>query len=243
MSKPYVQIYVNPTARSTQYLLKFIGKHIDDINKQLMVKIVKINKTNIKVIKKKGITRTPTLVYGKKKYVSLEKIIKIITPPKSTKISYGYGNTSAEDQIHSYQDRILNSEEDEPNESDPEVRESQIRSKMAAFQRRRPQMEGVDKRHKVTGGRKLKKVSRNKRPFNDDDTFVKASRIDQIEDTPLNRYFEQTDGDLILEDYYNAEADIQGRKHKGTGLKSKFGMNRGGSTGYTRNHSRLRSRR
>ena len=214
MSKPVVAIYINPEAQSTKILRNFIAKHIDQINQHLFIKLIKVTKKNVQMVKKKGIDSTPTLVHHRKKFVSLEKIIKILTPPAEHRDHYGYGNTSSDDLVHQYHSTILDTGDDnrEDDELDPGVRESVIRQKMAAFQKRRPQMEGVEKQKTIKGGRKVKAAQQTKSKFDNDDDFFRATGVGTVKDTPSKRYMEEADGDLILEDYFLEEAMKSGKK-------------------------------
>src|ERR1700678_3268072 len=146
MSKPIMMIFVNPSAESTKRLDQFLVKYIDQINLHLFIKRIKVTKDNINKIKQMGIEHTPTLVYNKRKWTSLDKIIRILTPPANHKDHYGYGNTSSNELILQYQNNILNlgDETGEDNDMNPDTRESILRNKMTAFQKRRPQMDGVD---------------------------------------------------------------------------------------------------
>lgn len=212
MGKPTVVIYVQPEMKSTDILTNFISKNIDRINHHLTVRIVKVTPRNAKIVKQSGVDRTPTLVYDGRKFVTLEKIVRILTPPELNQDSYGYGNTSSDELIHKYQDAILDTG-DEDDEMDPGKRGEVLRQRMAALQKRRPQMEGVDKTRQLRGGRKVTAKPPPKSRFDTDDDFRKATRIDNIEDTPTkNDYMDDADGARLLEDYFNDEADRSGRK-------------------------------
>lgn len=212
MGKPTVIIYVQPDAKSTEILTNFIAKHLDRINHSLTVRIIRVTARNAKLVKQSGIERTPTLVYDGRKFVTLEKIVKILTPPELNQDNYGYGNTSSDELIHKYQNAILDTG-DEDDETDPGVRGEVLRQKMAALQKRRPAMEGVDKSRQLRGGRKVTARPPAKAKFDSDDDFRKATRVDNIEDTPTKAdYMDETDGARILEDYFNDEADRSGRK-------------------------------
>lgn len=214
MEKPKVFIFVNPDARSTKVLTDFIAKYIDEINKRLIVKIIKINKRNVEIVKNKGVKQAPTLIYGKKHIVSLENIIRVLTPPQKAHDNFGPSYTSADELVHNYQDSILNTGDiEEDDEMDPNVREQVIRQKMAAMQKRRPQMsDDVDTTMKLRGGRKLKKGSSKQSSFATDDDFRRAAGLEDMQGTPSQRYMEEADGDLILEDWYLDEAIAQGKK-------------------------------
>lgn len=214
MSKPIVNIYVNPHAESTKILDVFLAKHIDQINQHLYVKRIKVTGKNIAIIKKKGIDHTPTLVYNRRKYVSLDKIVRILTPPAENKDHYGYGNTSSNDLVHQYHSTILDTGDDngEDDETDPETRSNVIRQKMAALQKRRPEMDGVDTKRKLKGGRKVKANQLGKTKFDNDEEFKKYAGIDNIIDTPARKYTDDFDGAMILEEYYLDEAMKNGKK-------------------------------
>jgi hypothetical protein len=209
--KTKIIIFVNSKAASTKILTKHVSKHIDALNKVIHLEIVRVTEKNVAQIKQMGVTRTPTLLYKNKKYVSLEKIIQILTPPKHTKESFGLDIGSPDELIHKYHDGVINAQDDD-DEDDPRIsREDDIRRKMTAFQKRRPEMLGVEKIRKIKGGRKV--VARTvKSKFRNDNEFRQAAGIDGQEETPRKQYFDDQDGESILEDYYNAEADRMGRK-------------------------------
>lgn len=208
--KPTVEIYVNPKAKSTDVLTDFIAKHIDRINENLMVKIIRVTSKNVNLVKKRGIKRTPTLLYDNKPYESLEKIVRILTPPGDEGEHYGYGNTTPDDLTHQYHESVLSTGDDDGSEDAPEKRAEVIRQRMAALQKRRPEMRGVDKTRSVKGGRKV--IATSKRSaYDTDDDFRRASGVDDVDETPIKKFMEE-DGESILEDYYNDEADKFGRK-------------------------------
>jgi hypothetical protein len=210
--KPRVQIFVKPKAKSTILLTKHIGKYIDRINKYLILDIVQVTEKNVTAIKKLGISRTPTLIHNRKQYVSLEKIVRILTPPDESKDQYGVDVGSPDELVHKYHDSVINMNDD-GEEDDPSVRrEDEIRRKMAAFQKRRPEMQGVNEDKYIRGGRKVVARQAARSKFANDDEFRKASRVDDVVETPTKKYIDEQDGDAILEDYYNMEADRFGRK-------------------------------
>lgn len=215
MSKPVVIIYINPNAKSTEILYDFLAKHIDQINQHLFIKRIKVTGKNVAIVKKKGIDHTPTLVYNKRKFVSLEKIIRILTPPAEHKDHFGYGNTSSDDLVHQYHSTIIDTGDDEnaeDNELDPDVRGNVLRQKMAAFQKRRPQMDGVDSTRKLKGGRKITAKQPAKSKFENDDEFRRAAQVDNVTETPTRKYMEEEDGAMILEDYYLDLANQSGKQ-------------------------------
>lgn len=206
MSKPIVTIFINPGSQSTVMLDKFLANNIDQINEYLFVKRVKVTSSNAAELKRKGIDHTPTLIFNKKKFVSLDKIIKILTPPSKNRDHFGYGNTNPDDLILQYQSTVLDTGEEEDNENDPENRNNEIRQKMSMLQRQRAQLEVKN------NGKKLKSNNNVKSKFDSDDDFRKASHIDDITETPSKKYMEEADGDMILEDYYLEIAQQSGKK-------------------------------
>jgi hypothetical protein len=214
--KPTVTVYVQPGTRSTKILSRYIAKNIDVINQYVFIELYKINKGNMAEVKKRGIKRTPTLVYGKKKIVSVERIMKILTPPSQRKDNFGYGKTSADEFIQDFQMGILDDESDEEDEFDPDNREAEIRQKMSMMQKRRPEMRGVSKKQRLNGGKKLHKRSPKKDAFDrggrGDDEFRNMAGVDNIMETPTYGYMGEADGELLLEEYRNELADASGRK-------------------------------
>ena len=214
--KPTVTVYVQPRARSTKILSRYIAKNIDVINQYVFINLFKINNDNLARVKKMGIQRTPTLVYGKKKIVSLEKIMQILTPPSDRKDNFGYGKTSADEYIQDFQMAILDDESDEEDDMDPDNREAEIRRKMNVMQKNRPEMRGVSKKQRLQGGKKLHKRQPRKSTFDrgarGDAEFRDMAGIDNIMETPTYGYMGQEDGDLILEEYRNELADASGRR-------------------------------
>lgn len=216
--KKTVPIFVQKDKRATKILLDFISKNIDELNKYLFLEITFVTKQNAAKIKNMGINRTPTLIYKNKKYTDVEKIIKLLTPPTRQQETYGLSNYNPDELIYEFQKGVIaSSGEDNDNneEEDDDVpgsnRADELRRKMAAMQKRRPQMEGVDKDKYLKGGRRV--VSKDiKKSFNSDSEFRKTAGIDDMEITPIKGYSEEPDGDTILENYRNAEADSYGRK-------------------------------
>jgi hypothetical protein len=214
--KPTVTVYIQPGARSTKILTKYIAKNIDVINQYVFIDLYKITKDNLSTVKQRGIKRTPTLVYGKKKIVSLERIMKILTPPSQRKDNFGYGKTSADEFIQDFQMAILDDESDEEDEFDPDRREAEIRQKMNAMQKQRPEMRGVSKKQRLTGGKKLHRRQPKKDTFDrgarGDREFRDMAGVDNIMETPTYGYMGEADGELLLEEYRNELADASGRK-------------------------------
>jgi hypothetical protein len=212
-AKKKVTIYVQPGAKSTIILTKHISKHIDNLNKILVINIIQVTEKNVASIKKMGITRTPTLISGKTKCVVLKNIMQALTPPQNAKERYGVDVGSPDELVQKYFDGVINTQDDE-GDDDPQIsREDEIRRKMSAFQKRRPEMRGLDDKDKyIRGGRKVVTRQAKKAKFDSDTDFRQAAGIDEQEETPHRRYLDDQDGASILEDYYNAEADKMGRK-------------------------------
>lgn len=200
--KPFVVIYVKPGAESTRTLLRFIGKHIDMINEKLIVKIVKINKNNLAEAKKRGVRQTPTLIVNGKKYVSLEKIIKLLTPPQTTQASFGSGMASGEDMVEAYHMSILDDGDDEDDEKD--LRHQEIQQRMAQLRRQR-KSRTEDK--PVT---RRSRRNRGQKTFDDDNSFIRASRKNRTQETPYVQY--NDDGAEFLEQYKLDWANANGRR-------------------------------
>jgi len=207
-----VRIYLKEGAKSTKILLNHICKYIGDLAKVMVLKPIYIDKKNVAAAQKIGISRTPTLIYKDKHYVSLEKIVQVLTPPKRAKLGFGLSANSPDELIHSYHDGIMNAQDNDDDDDDPRInRDEDIRRKMAAFQKKRPQMKGVGDEKYIKGGRKV--VAKSvKSKFKSDSEFREAAGIDEIKATPSKKYYDDEDGDSILEEYYNSEADKMGRK-------------------------------
>jgi hypothetical protein len=215
MNKPVVVIYVQKDQKSTKVLTDFIANNIDRINHSLIIKLTTVNAGNAKAVKGSGIERTPTLVYDGKKFVTLEKIIQILTPPEITKDNFGYANTNPDDLVHQYQSTIMDAGDDGDDGDDQDTRGEVIRQKMVQMQKKRPQMDGVEGDRRLNGGRKITSKQPPKKQFSDDDEFRRATRVDNVDDTPMKEYTDDIDGSRMLEDYYNDEADKAGRLHTG----------------------------
>lgn len=210
--EPIAIIYVNPTADSTKILNDFLAKHINQLNMFFYVKRINVTSKNVKEVRRRGIDNTPTLVYNNRKFVSLENIIKVLTPPADQKDHYGYGNTNPDDLIEQNRKEIIDDGDDDNDDDNLDNRDTVIRQKMAALQKLRPEMNDVDKKSKISGGRKIKPIKNAKQNYDTDDEFRKASNVDNITETPTKRYMTEEDGDLILEEYFLNEAMMNGKK-------------------------------
>src|SRR6185437_1254188 len=213
-NKPIATIFVNPDSKSTKLLEQFLVKNIDRINEYIYINRIKVTPKNVAAVKRKGIEQTPTLLFNNRKYVNLERIIKLLNPPAENKDHFGLGNANPDEMVYQYQSGILDTgdENGEDLELDPETRSNVLRQKMAAMQKRRPQMDGVENSRKLKGGKKVIARQPIKSKFNDDEEFRRAARIDNISETPSKRYMDEQDGEMILEDYYLNEALQSGKK-------------------------------
>jgi len=226
-SKLVVDVYLNAKSNSAKLLADHLAKHIDGLNEIILISFIYISPKNAALVQKKGIRRTPTLIYGPRKFEGLDKIIQVLTPPKRSRETYGYGVSNPDEMLHKWQSDIIETagadgEDEDEDDMNPTARESQLRQKMAAFQKQRPRMEGVPSKNKITGGRKVKAGIVQKEYGNDDD-FLKDTNTLNVKQTPTSSYVEDTDGELILEDYYLAEAIKDGKKpytgkHRGHGF-------------------------
>jgi len=207
MNKPVAILFVQKQTAITNNIANYINKNITVISQHVVLKRVYVNTTNAAQLK---VTKTPCLRIGNKNIIGIEEIMNALTPPKKNVESYGIGALSPDEQILQYQFNIMNSEDSEVSES--ELRADEIRQKSEAFQKRRPAMDGCEKGPFIRGGRKIINNKTTPTSFDNDEDFYKASRKDNIVFTPTAKYEDNLDGDSILEDYYNIEADKSGRK-------------------------------
>ena len=149
-----VRIYVNPSSDTTNILMGFIAENIDEINKRVVVERVLVTKRNFKDLQQRGIKKTPTLVYEGKQYIGAQKIMRILKPPSAYKDNYG-ASTSPEEMVQKYLARAIAPENGEE-EDEVENRDTQIRQRMAALDKRRQEMIGGVK----NPGAKAKKSGR-----------------------------------------------------------------------------------
>lgn len=225
-SKPIIDIYLKTESQSAKALTVHLAKYIDQLNEQVLINFIYITDKNAPAVQRKGIRRTPTLIYGNRRFEGLEKIVRILTPQKRDTENYGYGVMNPDEMLNKWQSDIIDSAVDEETDDDmsSDARSQQLRQKMAAMQKMRPQMQGVPSKNKIGGGRKLKTAT-PKKEYNNDDDFLKASGVGSVKQTPTNPYMEDKDGELILEDYYLDEAMKDGKKipkgkiHKGHGFQ------------------------
>lgn len=205
-----VVIYVNPQSDSTKQLMSFIADNIDEINKRVNIERILVTKNNFAAIQRRGIQKTPTLVFENKQYIGAQKIMRILKPPSAHRDNFGAAS-SPEEMIQKFMAReaqMSANEEEEDNSG--AIQDSQLRQKLSAFEKRRSEMIGGSKnpvtRPKANGKQKAK-------TFDNDEDFVGS--IDRGEDTPTENYQTEEDGALIWENELNMLADQMGRKVSG----------------------------
>ncbi len=208
-----VTIYVNEKSQSFLALQKFMEANLTEINKRgVRINFVAVTAKNSADLRRRGITHTPTMEVKDKLVVSLEKIISELQPPRTaTDPTYGVTSLSPEESVQNlWFDEIVKNRADESD--DRELRREEIASRMAALQARRPQIEGMPRGASVIpGGRKI--VAKNvPKDFADDESFAAAAGTATKEETPALGYYDDREGGSILEEYYNSQADLEGRK-------------------------------
>jgi hypothetical protein len=118
--------------------------------------------------------------------------------------------------LHKWQSDVMDNKTEEEEEEDisGEIGRRRIQERAAAFQKRRPKMDGVENKNKINGGRALKSKTTQKdyNPDHGDDDFIRDSGVSSVVQTPTDTYVQDTDGELILEDYYLNEALASGKK-------------------------------
>lgn len=212
--KVEAHIFVNKQSRATLEVTNFIASNLAAINHVVKVKIVYINDDVKRMLVAKKITTVPAMLLGGKVYVTAEVIIRALTPARRRVDDMGLAVTNPEEAIMRDQMReMANKGEQEADQADD--RDADIRRKMAEMQQRRPVMVGLGKNDKpLPGGRPVKQKSETPQVYDSDQSFVQASRRDNIETTPVNTGYSELDGMAALEEYRNIEADKQGRQHK-----------------------------
>lgn len=189
-------------------MLRHVAKHIDELNRLgVYVETKVVEGRAAQEAKAMGIRNTPTLDFGGRKFVGADAITKVLTPPSRGVDRPPLNVANSEEYIMNYQQRIIASGEEEEQEDFGMT----LQQKMAAFQKRRPEMLGVDPKAALSGGRKLPPPKQTQSSFSSDDDFRSAAGLDNLEPTPASGYNAADDGLLLLEDYYNAEADRSGR--------------------------------
>src|SRR5690242_1655300 len=112
-----VVIYVNPQSDSTKQLMSFIADNIDEINKRVNIERILVTKNNFAAIQRRGIQKTPTLVFENKQYIGAQKIMRILKPPSAHRDNFGAAS-SPEEMIQKFMAReaqMSANEEEEDN--------------------------------------------------------------------------------------------------------------------------------
>lgn len=221
--KPEIEIYLytdssggtnhKPTVNITQ----FISKNYTEISKVLRVKFNKITKKNKNSAIKKNIQNLPALIYGNKLYEGEKQILHFLSSIFAD-LNYGYGNANPEELVYQMMLEEMEAGDDEPDLDDD--RDQEIRRKMAAMQKRRPEMDGLHDRTPMKGGRKIKHKTQNKvfaEGGKGDDAFIKMAKTDVFNTD--NFYNDNNEDDNILENYYLDEFYKEGFSK--IGIKSK----------------------
>lgn len=215
MSKPkdYV-IWVKRTKgdgpSASAVVISFIAKYKQN-RAALPVTVEYVNPEAEKRLQAIGVKCLPTLVYKGKAHIDgWENIKKKLIPRTQAKESLGEGTTAPEEYIEKYMSSVINEGDDDDGGSGDALQRDEIQRRMSAFQKKRPVMEGVERTHHLSGGRKVVGKKQNK-SYENDDEFIADSGVGDS-DTPRDDYFTDTDGELLLENYRNQEADSFGRK-------------------------------
>jgi len=72
--------------------------------------------------------------------------------------------------------------------------------------------DNVESKQRLRGGRQLKSTAPKQSSFASDEEFYRASGVDNMQGTPSRSYMDESDGDLILEEWYLQEANNSGKK-------------------------------
>lgn len=203
-----VQIYMSPNSEETQRLVAWIRDNIDDINRvaKISIKQTLVTSKNKSEVMAMGITKLPTLVFQGKARYGVQEIIKILKPPTAQRENFGQFAT-AEEMLQKYQESAMR-----PGGSDDEEEEStdnQRKMRIAALTKRRSTMVGA-KNNPDSFGKKTGKGAPQNREYKNDEDFMVASKV-EIDETPIELY--EDDGDMLLENMKNEEADAFGRKN------------------------------
>lgn len=204
MSKlPTIKLFITPNSPTTKILNKFIAENIDRINQHFYIERISINSQNVNAIKKMGITQTPSLIFNRQLIVGLQQIIQVLKPPPIKHQKPRFNELDPEGELSNFQKKIIDEgEEDEVDKNED------FQKKAAIFQKRRPEMQGVDDHLKIPGGQKIKTRNDNiKSTFKSDDEF-----LGQTNKGANNYNYNESMGDEILEDYYLGIAKEHGDK-------------------------------
>lgn len=199
MSKKIVYLYLNGDRQNpnTSAVQRHLARHIDEINRSFYVKTTLVTSKNLAEVKKRGVKKLPTLVCEGRFHLGAQEILLRLGPTTAKK---------EEPSVFNYHLKILD-EGDDDDEDSPDKRQGYLMKKAAQLQKSREESLAA-----LTKGRR-----QNRKKFgdsvsgNEDQRFLQAAGRDEedLED------FEDR-GDILLEDYYNKEADAFGRRHRNT---------------------------
>lgn len=212
--KPKAVLYLNASGKNTEILMNHIAQHVDTLNRYLVIDFIYITASNTAAVKKHGITKSPAMIYAGKKYEGVGDILRVLSPAPP-KEQHNIDDLSPDDILLYWQQKHSDPNDDSEDENDPDTRKREIQQKMAMIQKRRPVMVGVDNNHKLAGGRPITKSGAGK-SYGDygtqagDSVFLQDSGRDEVVGAAND---EQSNGELMLEDYYLAEAYQFGKKN------------------------------
>lgn len=210
-----LDLYVNPSAKSAVVLEKFMETNLQEINKKgITINFISVTAKNSATFRAKGIEATPALVFNGRIVTGLEKIIAELQPAaKAVDPTYGITSTSPEESVSNMWYEEIVKGKDDNGEGKDGLSKDEISAKMNAIQARRPQIEGMGKGQRIpSGGRKIQASKVQYNDFADDESFVAAAGSRAVEATPAAEYYDDRDGASLLEQYYNDQADQEGRK-------------------------------
>lgn len=206
--KKILNLFVKRKSESTNKLMAYIAKKIDNINRYYYIKTIYIDASNVKEMMARGIRTVPTLQYGTNVYTNENDIINILTPPENTKDRI-HGALTNEEFVHRYQDNLVNTKGDD--DDDPSgIKPEQIQKRIAELTSRKKHQIGSDKQSKESMSRKPIKP----KTYQSDQDFLKDTHLNEDAPTPTKKHAMagNADGDAILEDYYLNEARGAGKK-------------------------------
>lgn len=207
MSKPRVILYISPNSPTSNSLKAFVAKNIREISRVMYIQIVPVTREMIPTLRNRGITGTPVLDNGARIITDFREIVRELTPAQKLQQRQ---RLTDDEEIYEYQHSMIGTEEDALRERDDEDEEylskDTVKRRMESFQRRRPENLGIESAPK--GGRKITASRAPAIEFDSDESFLSHTEHDNI---PLPS-IDFNDGDTMLEDYYNQEADNSGRK-------------------------------
>lgn len=211
--KKIAKLYVVPNSRQANVISRHIANVLDDLNRcGVYIENHFVAGRGEQEALRAGVKSTPTLVFNGAFYEGTDTIIRVLTPPSRGVDRPPISTTSAEEFLEAYHRRILSTGDEDTETADD--RGMNIRQKIAAFQKRRPEMQGVQ--DAVPGGRKITQKRVDPINFSSDDDFRRMAGVDNLEPTPAAGFGSAEDGLAILEDYYNSQADESGRQHTRT---------------------------